>query len=108
MLVISLESVIYVEALNPSAINLILVNIIGLVVSFTFIFIIILFIFLLVYNSVVVSSLTCSTRVIIFLVLFLFSNAFIYFFDRICPMNWIRCHCSDEIIVKSSLQLLSE
>ena len=71
MLVIGFERVVYIEALNPSPIDFNLVYIIGFIV-FAFILILVLIFFLiLVLLRFIVSSLACSTRIIIILIFFL-------------------------------------
>ena len=94
MFVISLECIVYVEALDPSAIDFVLVNIIGLIVSIVFIVIIFVF-FLRVIISCIVSSLACSARIFFILFLINIRNAIIDLSNRFCPLNWVSSHCSN-------------
>ena len=106
VLVVSFERVIHVEALDPGSIDLDLVDIIRRVIIF--LFILVLLLLLLILLAHIVCILARGARIILLLLFLCIHGSLIHLPNRPRPLNRVRSHRPDQIIVKSSLQLLPE
>ena len=105
--VVGLERVVHVEPLDPGSVDFDLVNITGLVVvAFVFVLFFLVFFFLVVLR-LVVSSLACRACVFVIFV-FVLRDTIIDLSKRSCSLDRVGSHRSDQIVVKSPLQLLSK
>ena len=107
VLVVGLERVVHVESLDPGSVDFDLVDITGLVVvAFVFVLVFLVF-FFLVLLRLVVPGLACRACVVV-IFFFVLRDTIIDLPNRSCSLDRISSHRSDQVVVKSPLQLLSE